>query len=229
MNTFYKTTILAFIILGLASCATGKNAFDKGDYETALNRAVKRLQSNPNNQKAQQVLMEGYQYASNYHLNLIKDLRQSSDTFKWERIFNEYALLNKYYRDINRCPACLSVVTPKSFINEQEQAAYEAANVQLNLGLEALSFNTVETGRQAYGHFESAFRFNSGIENIDSLLNVALNMGTIKVLVEAIPIHSRSLELTNEYFENRMFEYFRQYEQERFVQFLNFQASKSCP
>lgn len=222
MNTFYKTMILAFIISGLASCATGKNAFDKGDYETALNRAVKRLQSNPNNSKARQVLVEGYSYASNFHLDKIRQFEKSNDTFKWERIYSEYALLNKYYRDINRCPACLNAVTPKSYLNEQNQAADEAADVQLTLGLDALSVNTVAKGRQAYSHFEAAFRFNNQIPGIDSLLDVSLDMGTVKVLIEPIPVHSRNLELTNEYFENRMFEYFRRYERDRFVKFLNY-------
>ncbi len=223
MNTFYKTLLLAFIIIGLGSCATGKNAFDKGDYETALNRAVKRLQSNPNNQKAQQVLIDGYAYASTYHLNRIKELNRSTDTFKWERIYSEYAILNKYYRDINRCPACLSAVTPKSYFDEQNQASLEAADVQMSLGMESLNINTIETGRQAYSHFEAAFRYNNQIVNIDSLLNAALDMGTVKVLIEPIPVHSRRLELTNEYFENRMFEYFRQFERNRFVKFMNYQ------
>lgn len=223
MNTFSKTILLLLIFTSLASCATGKNAFDKGDYETALNRAVKRLQSNPNNTKARQVLVDGYAYASEFHLDKIRQLQKSKDTFKWERIYGEYALLNKYYRDINRCPACLNAVSPISYVDEQNRAAEQAADVELILGLDALAINTIETGRQAYSHFESAFRFNNQIAHIDSLLNAALDMGTVKVLIEPIPIHSRNLALTNEYFENRMFEYFRRYERERFVKFLNYQ------
>lgn len=215
--------LLTFIIMGLGSCATGKNAFEKGNYETALSRAVKRLQSNPSNQKAQQVLIEGYTYGSEYHLNKIKELQRSKDTFKWERIYSEYAILNKYYKDINRCPACLSAVSPISYFDQQNQAALEAANIQMSLGMESLNINTIETGRQAYSHFEAAFRYNNEIPNIDSLLNAALDMGTIKVLIEPIPLHSRRLELTNEYFENRMFEYFRRYEQSRFLKFMNYQ------
>lgn len=220
MNTFGKYIIFAFILASLASCATGKNAFDKGDYETALDRAVNRLKSNPSNKKAREVLVEGYEYASTYHLAKIKEYTRSADTFKWERIYSEYALLNRYYRDIISCPACIDAVTPVSYIDEQDKAAYEASNVHLALGKEELAFNTVETGRQAYGHFESAQRFNGDIPDIDSLLAVALDMGTVKVLVEPIPVHSRSLELTNEYFNNRMFEYFDQFSRGKFVQFI---------
>lgn len=227
MNTFYKTLILAFICVGLGSCATGKNAFDKGEYQTALRRAVKRLQANPNNKKAKQVLIDGYRYASDYHLNNIRNFSGSSDLFKWENIYGEYQALNKYYNDINQCPVCLTAVTPKNYFDQQEEAAYEAANIRMNMGLEALSYNSVETGRQAYGHFEVAYRYNNRLADIDSLISVARNMGTIKVLIEPIPLHSRNLQLTNEYFENRMLEYFRGYESNHFVDFFNYEEMEA--
>jgi len=203
----------------LTGCATGKNAFDKGDYETALDRAVNRLQSNPSNKKAQDVLMDGYRVASQYHLRRIQQLDKSADTFKWETIYSEYAALNRYYNDIQRCPACLDLVNPKEYLQEQENAASQAADVQVELGKQALEMNTIESGRQAFGHFQRALRFNGAISGIDSLLTEARSMGTIRVLVEPIPVHSRSLELTNEYFANRMYEFLDGFSRDRFVQF----------
>jgi len=220
MNTFYRYLVAAFIFTTLASCATGKNAFDKGDYVTALDKAVNRLKANPNNKKAKEVLIEGYQYASTYHLNRIREFNRSADRFKWERIFSEYALLNRYYRDITGCPACMDAVNPQSYFGEQEKAAFEAADVLVALGKEELEFNTVETGRQAYSHFQSAVRFNPNFNGIDSLLNVALDMGTLKVLIAPIPVHSRNLEITNAYFANRMIEYFDQFSRGKFLQFI---------
>ncbi|NVJ45944.1 MAG: hypothetical protein HWE07_02420 [Cytophagia bacterium] len=219
MNTFYKQLLLGFMALILVGCATGKNAFDKGDYETALDRAVNRLQANPSNKKAQDVLMDGYRIAAQYHLKRIQQLDRSSDTFRWETIYNEYAALNRYYNDIQRCPACLDLVNPKEYLQEQEEAARNAADVQVALGNDALQMNTIESGRQAFGHYERALRFNRNISQIDSLLTTAREMGTIRVLVEPIPVHSRNLELTNEYFANRMYEFLDGFSRDRFVQF----------
>lgn len=219
MNTFYKQLLFGFMALILVGCATGKNAFDKGDYETALDRAVNRLQSNPSNKKAQDVLIDGYRVASQYHLKRIQQMNRSSDSFKYESIYNEYAALNRYYRDIQRCPACLDLVNPKEYLQEQEAAAQNAAEVQVSLGESALSSNTIEGGRQAFGHFQSALRYSNNLPGIDSLLTDARNMGTVRVLVEPIPVHSRSLELTNEYFANRMFEFLDGFSRDRFVQF----------
>ncbi|MFT6055342.1 MAG: hypothetical protein ACJASP_002244, partial [Roseivirga sp.] len=48
MKTFLHS-FLALMLFAMLGCATGKNALDKGNYETALDRAINRLQSNPDN------------------------------------------------------------------------------------------------------------------------------------------------------------------------------------
>tara|TARA_R110000796_G_scaffold96719_1_gene202736 strand:- start:118785 stop:119930 length:1146 start_codon:yes stop_codon:yes gene_type:complete len=218
MKTFLHS-LLALMVLTIVSCATGKNALEKGNYETALDRAINRLQSNPDNKKSQDVLIEGYRLASNYHMDYIRMLAVNNDPNKWEATYYQYKQLNSYYRQIQRCPACLSLVMPKSYISEESNAARKAADYQVELGNNALATNTIEGGRRAFKHFNFALNFDRNVPNIDSLLTDARNMGTIRVLIEPIPIHSRSLELTNEYFENRVIEYLDRFSQGRFVQF----------
>ena len=227
MNTLYKNLCLGFIAILLVGCTTGKNAFDKGNYETAVDRAVKRLQANPNNQKAQNVFIDGYDLAKSFHEKRIQQLQRSSDRFKWESIYNEYARLNKYFRDIQRCPQCMSLVNPSNYFTEQESAGNAAAQVQLELGLDALEINTIETGREAFGHFKMASRYNNNISDIDSLLAQSREVGTIKVLIEPIPIHSRNLELTNDYFKNKMLEYLDRFSYDRFVRFMSYEEAEA--
>ncbi len=211
--------LLAFLGLSVISCATGKNAFEKGNYETAINRAINRLQSNPDNKKSKAVLVEGYRLASAYHQDYIEELESSGDPFRYEAIFYQYRQLNSYYDKIRRCPACLKLVNPRVYRSELEAAGDEAASYQVQLGNEALALNTIEGGREAYYHFDHALKFDNQINDIDSLLSVSRNMGTIKVVVEAIPIHSRALALSNEFFENQILEYMDRYSVNRFVQF----------
>ena len=120
---------LALLGLTLISCATGKNAFEKGNYETAIDRAVNRLQSNPDNKKSKAVLVEGYNLASNFHLDRIREFQSSQDEFRYERIVSEYNKLNNYYGKIQRCPACLKLVNPTNYRQEVETASESAANV----------------------------------------------------------------------------------------------------
>tara|TARA_R110001599_G_scaffold343556_2_gene566246 strand:+ start:810 stop:1955 length:1146 start_codon:yes stop_codon:yes gene_type:complete len=218
MKTFLHS-LLALMVLTIVSCATGKNALEKGNYETALDRAINRLQSNPDNKKSQDVLIEGYRLASNYHMDYIRMLAVNNDPNKWEATYYQYQQLNSYYRQIQRCPACLSLVMPKSYISEESDAGRKAADYQVELGNSALATNTIEGGRRAFKHFNFALNFDRNVLNIDSLLTDARNMGTVRVLIEPIPIHSRSLELTNEYFENRVIEYLDRFSEGRFIQF----------
>ena len=211
--------LLAFLGLSLMSCATGKNAFDKGNYETAIDRAINRLQANPDNKKARGVLQNGYEVASAYHLDLIRNYENGGDAFRWESIHNQYSKLNNYYNKIRRCPACMNLVAPELYQTEMEQAANAAAQNRMRVGKQALQDSTIEGGRSAYRNFQTALRFNNAIPGIDELLTTARNMGTVRVVVEPIPIHSRSLELTNEYFENQLLEYLNRYSANRFVEF----------
>ena len=210
---------MAFLGLSVISCATGKNAFEKGRYETAIERAINRLQSNPDNKKSKQVLVEGYKLASAYHQDYISELKQSGDPFKNEAIFYQYRQLNSYYDKIRRCPACLSLVRPELFRNEQEAAGAKAAAYQVSLGNQALGTNSIGGGREAFHYFNNALSFKRDIEDIDSLLTQARNMGTVRVVVEPIPIHSRVLSLSNEHFENKILEYMDLYAANRFVDF----------
>ena len=211
--------LLAFLGLSLIGCATGKNAFEKGNYETAIDRAINRLQSNPDNKKSRQVLTEGYRLASQYHKDYIRELKASGDPFRNEAIFYQYRALNGYYDKVRRCPACLNLVKPVLYRNEQEQAGNLAAEYQVSLGNTSLANNTIESGREAFYHFQNALKFKNSIDGIDSLLSVARNVGTVKVVVEPIPIHSRVLALSNEFFENQILEYMDQYSANRFVEF----------
>ena len=211
--------LLAFLGLSVMGCATGKNAFEKGNYETAVNKAINRLRSNPDNKKSQVVLREGYALATRYHQDYITTLLNSNDPFKHEALFYQYKQLNSYYDKIRRCPACMNLVNPKLFDAEQEEQGNLAAAYQVSLGSFALGENTIDRGRQAFRHFSNALNFKNSISGIDSLLSDARNMGTVKVVVEAIPIHSRVFSLSNEFFENRILEYMDRFSANRFVQF----------
>ena len=218
--------LLALLGLTLISCATGKNAFEKGNYETAIDRAVNRLQSNPDNKKSKAVLVEGYNLASNFHLDRIREFQSSQDEFRYERIVSEYNKLNNYYGKIQRCPACLKLVNPTNYRQEVETASESAAQTRLAMGKAALADSTLEAGRAAFRHFDRALNYQRNLAGINELMDLARDMGTLRVLIEPIPLHSRTLAITNEYFENKMVNYLDGYSQNRFVRFFTYEEAQ---
>ncbi len=200
--------VISAILLG--GCATGKKRFEQGDYDTATLQAIKRLRNNPDSKKAKKYLPMAYSYALEYHLDVIEHLKQSDGRFKNDEIVSHYGQLNLLYNEIIKCPACIQIVdNPRMFQEEFNNASLAASKVHFEAGLEEMNKMTKEGGRRAYDHFLSAKQYTPRYAQIDNYLVDARKQGTVHVLVEDIPIHSRRLTLTNEFFQNQIIEYAR--------------------
>ena len=85
--TFFKNKELVkrvFLLIGIVlitSCSSGRQSFEKGDYDRAVFQAVNRLQKEPGNKKALATLKQAYTYAAENHQNRIKESTNSSDIF----------------------------------------------------------------------------------------------------------------------------------------------------
>lgn len=206
------TLLIGVMISGmlLQSCATGKRRFEQGDYDAATMQAIKRLRNNPDSKKARKYLPLAYQHALDYHLNMIKMLNQSAAQFRHDDIVNHYSQLNMLYNEIVQCPACLEIVPkPRMFQKEYNDATLAASKAHFDAGLVELKKGTKEDARVAYGHFIRAKDYTPKFNQIDKYIADALDQGTIRVLIEDIPVHSRTLQLSNEFFQNQIIEYAR--------------------
>ncbi|MBC8054500.1 MAG: hypothetical protein H7Y13_15680 [Sphingobacteriaceae bacterium] len=213
--------ISAFLII--SSCTSGRKALHQGNYDEALYKAVKRLQSNSDHRKTLITLEETYPLARKWHLDRIKNLETSSDPFRWEPIAREYAVLNNFYEELSRCPGCLSAVpSPTNYTSEYEQAKLRAASERYDAGLSALDKGRLgdrNEAKQAYKHFAEANTWIRGYKDVTDKLRDAEYYATITVVVEPIPMHSQALKLSNEFFDNKINEFLLQAPVNRFVKF----------
>lgn len=211
MKIYPIVRLSAFLIVVgsiFSGCATGKKRFEKGDYDAATMQAIKRLRSNPDSKKARKYLPLAYEHAVDYHLDRISQLKNSNDRFFNDDVAAHYDQLNNLYNEIITCPECIRIVKkPKIFQTEYNEASLAASKVHFEAGLEQLNIGTKESGRDAYRHFILAKQFTPKYAQIDKYIYDALMQGTIHVLVEDIPVHSRSLSLTNQFFQNKIYEY----------------------
>ena len=221
--------IMGFITLVIASCSSGKNALENGDYDKAVITAISRLKNNPNKQKAVYILQKGYDYALNRHLDRIGDIKQSNDIFKWERIITEYEQINYLANAIRDCPACLEAVpNTEKYIPELNDAKFAAAEARYNNGLNLLKQNNRLAAKQAYFDFERADRLFPAFKNVQNMLDSAYFAAVLRVVVEPVQVNSRFFKLSNEYFQNKIYEFMKNYETRSFVQFFTpDQASNS--
>jgi hypothetical protein len=216
----FHALLIGLVTLVIASCSSGKKALQNGDYDKAVFTAINRLKNNPNKQKAVFTLAKGYDYALNRHLERINDIKLTNDIFKWERIVTEYQQINYLANAIRNCPACIDAVPDtEKYIAEVSDAKYFAAEARYNNGQKLLSQNNRLAAKQAYFDFEKAEQLYPDFKNAQSMIDSAYFAAVIRVVVEPVQVNSRFFKLSNEYFQNKIYEFMKNYETRSFVQF----------
>jgi hypothetical protein len=216
----FHALLIGLVTLVIASCSSGKKALQNGDYDKAVFTAINRLKNNPNKQKAVFTLAKGYDYALNRHLERINDIKLTNDIFKWERIVTLYQQINYLANAIRNCPACIDAVPDtEKYIAEVSDAKYFAAEARYNNGQKLLSQNNRLAAKQAYFDFEKAEQLYPDFKNAQSMIDSAYFAAVIRVVVEPVQVNSRFFKLSNEYFQNKIYEFMKNYETRSFVQF----------
>jgi hypothetical protein len=209
MNRFLL--LIVTLAIGLTACKSTKRAYQRGDYETAIFNSIERLRKSPKNKKARQTLADAYPEFLTYVKAEVENAKRSGDQLRWEEVANYYDLMNRVYDEIQRAPAAKKVIrNPQRFTSEYRDAALNAAEVRYALGereLERGRQGDREAAKQAFYHFEQALEWQSGYRDAYDLMNTAREYATLLVQIEPIPMHSRALELSNEFFENQIAEY----------------------
>ncbi len=222
---------LVVALLTLGTCRSGKKALQQGDYEEAVLTAINRLKQNPNNKKARQVLDNAYEALLDYNLDRIRNLSSTTDPYRWEETAGLYGQLNDIYHEIKRTPAASDIIrSPRLFLEEAEAAAGRAAAARYDLGREALSparAGNREAAKEAFGHFTTADAFQPGYRDAAALAREARALAVVRVRIEPIPMPTRTLDISNEFFYNKIVEFVRGNTLSPFVEFYTAREAES--
>ena len=221
--------IYLILLMSFTACSTGKKALQKGDYFSAVTKAVERLKSSPDNKNATSVLEEGYPITLDWSQEEMDLILSSNNQFKWEQAINLMQQVNQLSDLIRSTPAARKIVAnPKTYTSELNMAFEKAAEERYNAGVSELDINTRESARKAFDHFKRADQIISNYKNARELMAEAKNMATLKVVVQAIPVNTQRYRLSSEFFYNQVFEYLNnQYRASGFINFYSLvQAEK---
>jgi hypothetical protein len=184
-----KQTGFVFItLLFLVSCGTPKNQFQKGNYDAAIEKAVKKLLKHPDNRDEIEILERSYKLANEQDLEDIKYLKMEGKPENWDKILRHYQAL-KHRQDVvrpvlplrldNRTIDFERVDYDKEIIVAQHNAAeYFFAHAQ-----KLMQNGDKSSYRKAYEEFVKVKRYWGDYENIDQLIALSRYYGTSRVLV----------------------------------------------
>jgi hypothetical protein len=224
-----KEKISIFLLIIIMSCSTGKKALQKGDYFSAVLKAVERLKSAPDNKNANKVLREGYPMTIEWSQEEMDLILTSNNNFKWEQAVGLMRQVNQMSDAIRSTPAARKIISnPKTYTSELNMATEKAAEERYNAGLAELDVNTRESARIAFDHFAKANQFANNYKNSRELMTTAKELATLRVVLQAIPVNTQRYRLSSEFFYNQIFEYLNnQFRPSGFVNFYSpFQAEK---
>lgn len=222
--------VFSLLVFILTACSSGKKALQKGDYLSAVLKAVERLKSSPDNKNAVNVLKDGYNLALEWTQEEMDLTLSSGSLFKWESVIGLMQQVNMLSSEIRSTPAARKIISnPKTYTTELNMARERAAEERYKTGLAELEHGTRETARIAFDHFYKADQFVAGFKNTQELMEEAKELATIHVVVEAIPVLTQKYRLSSEFFYNQVFEYLNnRFEQNDFVRFYSpFQAENA--
>jgi hypothetical protein len=113
MKKLYFLTLLSAVLF--TACKTPGKAYDKGDYNTAIELAVKGLQKNPSDGEYKSIAQNAYKQAIADHQTNIRQLSGSSSENRFEQIYNEYVQMQKLYNLIRQQPSLMTLVKPTDY------------------------------------------------------------------------------------------------------------------
>jgi hypothetical protein len=217
----HRFWIYLILFITFSACSTGKKALQKGDYFSAVTKAVERLKSSPDNKNATSVLKEGYPMTLDWTQEEMDLILSSNNRFKWESAINLMQQVNQLSELIRSTPAARKIVAnPKTYTTELNTAFEKAAEERYNAGVAELEINTRESARKAVDHFYRADQLIGNYKNTRELMAEAKEIATLRVVVQAIPVRTQKYRLSSEFFYNQVFEYLNnQYRSSGFVSF----------
>ncbi len=209
------------IIFLLSACSSGEKALSRGDYYQAINQAIERLESDPDNRKAVQVLADGYPMAIQYYQEQIDMALSGNTPFKWSETVKTMEKVNALSERIRRIPAARKLITdPKTYVSEIRPAKEKAAEELYQAGLANMERQNKNDARLAYDYFMQADQMVPSYREVNQLIRESKDRATWHVIVEQVPVFSERYALAADFFYERVIGALKyQFPQKSFVNF----------
>jgi len=180
---------LVFILtIILSGCGSSKKQLQKGNYDAAIQKAVKQLRKDPADVKQIDILTQAYKVSNDQDSERVRFLKMEAKPDSWDDIYLVYKALNDR-QSLVKTVAPLnangrSVDFPYvDYVPDMVNAKRKAADFYYAHGNELMKNRIKESYRQAYGEFLRAKEYVGDYEGIDSKIQEAKVQGMSKVFV----------------------------------------------
>ena len=209
---------IAFAAVFFTACKSPAKLYNKGNYNDAMDAAIKKLQKDPNNYDSREVLKSSYKYALEERENQIRSLSNSSSETKYDQIFEEYVQLQNLYEKIRKYPAIAQFLKPTDYSSQEEasrEKAFEAHVVKADKWMDGEDRRSY---KEAYYELKKALRYKPDDFDAKKKLEDAHELAVIKVMLVPMDVANNSYYYSNSSYQVRNF-------QDELIRTLNYNGS----
>ena len=200
-------------LLVLASCKTSRDYLSRSNEDRTLFDAVKRLNKKSTDEDAVKALPILYPLAQQRHLKKIETYNSYNELNKWDKIFNEYSILQNMLDAIDNSAASAALVTPKNYQQEISVTKQSAAEDYYRQGLTYFSSDDRDDLKKAYQSFKTADKWVNGYKDAKTKMDSAFNNSIVNVQINPVQDNSfffntgwgnTGYNYSNEYFQQNL-------------------------
>ncbi len=177
--------LIFFLIISLAGCVSSRKYLQRGQYDRAIEKAVKKLSRKPDKTEEIGVLKKAYRLAMEEDRRRIRELRMSGQPDVYEEIYLIYENMEARQDLVRRLPSGVLNRIDYKYVNfEQEkvEAQRKAAEYLYVHGVKLLASGSRFEARKAYNEFMRVKQLISNYKDVDRLITEALFKGKSQVL-----------------------------------------------
>jgi tetratricopeptide (TPR) repeat protein len=177
------TGVLLLSMTLVLGCASSEKLLQRGQYEKAIAKSVKKLRKDPGNEKELYVLTEAYSKANAFDRDRISFLEKEGRSENYLEIYNLYQRLDNRQDRIKTLPT--SVMNEFEIIDYDDQlidSKEQAAEVSYQRGLEYLAAGDRESARMAFYEFERVRSIYPDYKDVLTKMEEAQYQGKNQVL-----------------------------------------------
>jgi len=180
--------LLFILTIILSGCGSSKKQLARGNYDAAIDKAVRELRRNPRDEKQAEILSQSYKVANDQDNERVRYLKAEGRANGWDEIY-------LIYKALNDRQALVKTVSPinlkgrsidfpyTDYIPEMVNAKRKAADFYYAHGNELMKSGLKDSYRQAFAEYIRAKEYVGDYPGIDRKIMDSKYLGMSRVLV----------------------------------------------
>jgi hypothetical protein len=199
-------SVIFILMIILSGCGSSKKQLEKGNYDAAIDRAVRQLRKDPRDTKQISILDRSYKIVNEQDNERIRFLKMENKPANWDEIYQTSKRMSDRQALVRSVtPLYLGGKTIEypyiDYMPEMVAAKRKSADFYYAHGNELMKNGLKESYRQAYYEFVRAKEYIGDYEGIDNKIGESKYLGMSRVLIS---LQNRSILKFTQDFEEEL-------------------------